>query len=97
MRYEFGDLSEKFLKSHLNSLVFNAFYKCRQDYDYNTDPNAGNYRGLYQNGCREQLNGELDDFLNIFSISGIVIGCIYVLVSFFSICVCICPRKNDEE
>ena len=73
-------------------------FKCRQDMNYNTDVNSGNYKGLYLNGCRNQINSEFDEFLNVFSISGIVIGVLFVVVGLFSVCVCLCPGKNlDSE
>ena len=78
----------------MNRNELESRYKCRQDKDYNTDENSGNYKGLYMMGCREHLNAELDEFVNIFSIAGIVIGSLFLLVAIFAACVCCCPAQS---
>ena len=73
-----------------NQNQFRAITRCNQDAPNN------NWKGVYANGCRNDLLASFDDITKMLSIVGLAVGAVFLLAAFCSTCVCVCCGKNER-
>jgi len=81
----------------MNPSQLQSLWGCRQDQTYPVGRDDGNFQGLWQIGCRAQINADYDKFTEFYSITALVVGVVFFIVCILTLCVCCCPKHQDES